>query len=81
MRDSAPKTIPKSAKMIPNAPSEYMFHARIYPGKETPVAMGSPYEHSGSKGRVAGSGKSRPLMFESAKDPSAVRTSGFESFT
>jgi hypothetical protein len=77
MYNSAPKTIPKDAK----AGHGYQFHERIYPGTQTPVAMGSPYE-SKSGSRVAKESstfsKGKP-MYESSKDPAQVRTTGMES--
>jgi hypothetical protein len=82
MTASAPHTLPKSPAHIANAPEGYMFHARIYPGLQTPVAMGSPYEGKG-KGHVAKETstftKGQP-MYNSAKDPAQVRTTGMESF-
>ena len=71
----APKTLPKSAAKIPNAPEGYMFHARIYPGTVLPKANGSPYEGSHVAKMSSTFSKGQP-MFESAKDPQLIRTTG-----
>lgn len=78
MFNSAPKTIPKDEK----ASHGWQYHERIYPGTQTPVAMGSPFE-SKSGSRVAKEpslfGKGKP-MYEMSKDPAQIRTTGMESF-
>ena len=80
MKSSAPSTLPKSAARIPNAPEGYMFHARIYPGTQAPVAMGSPYEGKGKMAKPSEVFSKGQPMYNSSKDPARIRTTGMEAF-